>query len=295
MADSGAMRFDYYSAGVPEEPQKLIEALRVGLGATEVEGRPRGLRGYASQTVLRRGDITVATVLHGGNAGAMPNVFQSNECAHALAVFLRGSYPGHRVTRMDAAQDFDGPGAWDRLYALAMKIAVASRLKITQSGDWFWLVDGRTVYFGSWKSAVFVRLYEKGKQLGADITGIDGAGGCVDVRSDWCRIEVVVKPDGDARYRAASAAPQEAWGYSWWTAKMWKAISGSTVPRVSMQQHRIPDHERSFLHMVDQYGDAMERLRVERGWSSEQLGRVIQQLIDRKKNQRANWERSRAA
>jgi DNA relaxase NicK len=204
---------------------------------------------------------------------------------------VRDCYPVHRVTRLDAAQDYDGPGTWDKLHQVAVKHADAGGLKLHQAGDWHRLKDGRSIYLGSRKSSVFVRFYEKGKQLGADLVGT----GTVDVRTDWCRAELVLRPANDARSVAALSSPEEAWGFSRWTRNLLKALDNTEVERVNMNRHRIPDHEASFLHMVNQYESVLALINQDMGGSWAEVGEKIGELVRRKQSQRQNMRQSEFA
>jgi len=115
------------------------------------------------------------------------------------AEIARRLFPGHSVTRVDVAIDacFSAsssgltPGV---VLAGCVDVAVKHRLGTTMLGDWSGREDsGRTLYMGSAKSSVRVRVYEKGRQ--PDTMPAD---------PDWLRFELVYRPKGQQLRQAAS-------------------------------------------------------------------------------------------
>ena len=173
---------------------------------------------------------------------------------------------------MDAAEDFDGEGTWERLYGVCLALADERGLKIDQAGDWHRGIAGRTFYVGGRKSAVFARLYEKGKQLRG--LALDGG---ADISADLVRLEVQVRPDGPARMVAAAGAPEEAFGYADWSRELLGRVLGLDVDRVHIRERRESDDARAIEWLVRQYGEHLERLAERRGgWAAagEELCRV---------------------
>jgi DNA relaxase NicK len=264
------VRVDWYAATVRDDPESVLATLSGDLGAEVVEGR--ALHGYETGWDLKAGGSVVARMLCGGRNGA-PHVWASGDDTGALVSAVRGRWPRlHRVSRMDAAEDFDGEGTWDRLYRVSLALADERGLKIDQAGDWHREVAGRTFYIGGRKSAVFARLYEKGKQLRG--LALDGG---ADISADLVRLEVQVRPEGPARDRAAFGEPEEAFGYADWTRELGRQVLGLDVDRVHIRERRESDDERAIAWLVRQYGEHLERL-AERcgGWASvgDELGRV---------------------
>lgn len=223
------------------------------------------MHGYRQGFELRAGDLTVARVLAGGQ-NPYPHGFSSGGDAVRFAEIIRREFPDHRVTRLDAASDFDGAGAWDRITAAGLAFADAQGLRVNHAGDWHRGIEGRTLYLGSRKSAVFVRIYEKGIQEGGEAS------------PDWVRVEVVVRPAGDARMVAAQASAAEAWGFSSWTRDFSAMMLDLDVERVQMNQWRAPDDERAMRAVVSQYWRTFER-RASAGGSWEALGVEIGKYI----------------
>lgn len=252
------MRFDWYSATIRDEAQSVIERVAFKLDATVENSRPKN--GYASAHVLRREGRTVGTMLSGGRNG-WPHLFASGGDTDRLVPVVRGAWPDrHTVTRMDVAEDFDGPGTWDRLAQKTLEIADEKRLKINQAGDWHRKIDGRTLYIGAPSSAVRARLYEKGIQLRGE--ALDGG---PEISTDLVRLEVQVRPEGAARQHAASCSPEAAYGYADWTQELARRVFALEIERVRIKELRESDNERALEFMAKQYGAHMQKRADELG------------------------------
>lgn len=256
-------RFDWYAASINVGVERLRDILARDLRAS-VRPEDGARHGFHNREVARDADgRVVATLLHGGN-GDIPHAYASSDSAHTFAGIVREYWPDrHRVSRVDAALDFDGPGTWSKLLdlcqgiAAGVKVAGDERSRVTkvrtgQMGDWFHGEHGRTFYLGSFKSAVLVRLYEKGIQLREDAA----KHGVVrdDISDDLVRLEVQVRPDGDSKRLAASASPLEVFGYAAWSRELLRRVQGVDVERVHIKERRDSDHERALQWMVQQYG-----------------------------------------
>lgn len=283
-------RFDWYAATVNASVENLRHVLSRDLAASVApEDGPR--HGFHFREVAR--DLegrTVATLLHGGN-GDIPHTFASSDTAHKFAEIIRREWPDrHRVSRVDAALDFDGPGTWDKLLSLCEGIASgervegdlrrrASKVRTNQMGDWFHGEHGRTFYLGSFKSAVLVRLYEKGIQLREDAAR-RGVTRDDDFTDDAVRLEVQVRPDGDSKRLAATATPLEVFGYADWSRELLRRLRGvNDIQRVHIKERRDSDTERAMQWMAHQYaGPILEEVQRLGGW--EALGRDLRRRIE---------------
>lgn len=275
-------RFDWYAATIREDPQALLRRLADNLGGEVVNGKPK--QGYARGDFIRRDGSTIVTVYSGGRNGH-PHAFASGDDADEFVPLVRALYgPTHHVTRMDAAIDFDGPGTWDRLFPIVRDLALGlpfpgdprrrvSEVSVSQSGDWLRPVAGRTFYVGSFKSAVLVRLYEKGKQLRG--LAVDGG---ADISEDLVRLEVQVRPEQAARFKAASSAPVDAFGYADWSRELLRRVTAADVPRVHIRERRESDHERAMHWLITQYGEHLAtEAEAVGGW--DMLARSLQRRV----------------
>lgn len=272
------MRFDWYQATIQAHPVEIAEVLRSAYGA-EVH-RTRGMHGYTQGFDIVTANGTAAKILAGG-INQHPNAWASGEDTDTFVDVVRGTWPDdHTVSRMDAAEDFTGAGSWDKLNSTCLDVADSLKLKVSQAGDYHRLEDGRTLYVGSRKSPVFLRLYEKGKQLRAKVTH-----GAEDISADWCRLEAQIRPQKLSKKAAAYSTPEQAWGFSAWTQTLANRILDLDVPRVQMHVWREPDDQRAFDFMIRQYGPMLNRLCQDLGdWKV--VGMQIGDAISRRNNAR---------
>lgn len=273
------MRFDWYGATVQAFPEAVLGVLRSDLSQVYLrEDRRSGRNNYKwADTFLDPFGDEVCALLHGGS-NPYPHVQARGEHSPIVSDVLRRAYPGyHRVTRADCAIDFDGPGCWDRLFALLQAFASEMGLKWRTIGDFRLDRDpssGRTAYVGSRESTVTVRLYEKGLKENQE------AGEAV-YSSDWCRLEVEVKPPKlEGRLKLAKLSPLELWGCSLWSCKLLSRVNGLDVERTTMSVRKEPDHVRAIKHMLLQYGPALRLLYADLG-SDEALGSFIRQELQK--------------
>lgn len=258
-------RFDWYAATIRDDAQSVLGLLEGHVPGSRVIDLGKGKNGYTMGHQIKVDDSVFCTVYSGGTNGN-PHAFASGDDSPAFASLVRDLWPvqrdrkgapigGHHVTRMDAALDYEAPGAFDRLSRTGLDLVDEleykknRKIKVTHYTG-HRPEDGRTLYIGSFKSAVLVRIYEKGKEIRS--RAIDDA---ADVSDDWVRFEVQVRPEREARFRAAEGTPLEAFGYSDWSKELLYRVEGLEVERVHRTERRESDHERAMYWLMRQYGD----------------------------------------
>lgn len=258
------MRFDWYAATCPgAPPMELLEGLRSDLGGTVREGRRRLGYGQAFQ-VIDKGDEVLCEVLCGSVSGGHmePHACATGEAAHEFALALRERLPDHRVTRMDAAEDFDEPGAFERITRTMMEVKARTGVK----GRWIKPdepEDGATYYLGSTSSAVSARGYQKGLQVRKKLHPLTR-----DLVSEhWARLEVQVRPGkGAAKDLAASCTPEQAWGFATWSQELAREALSLDVARLQgLGWKGQTDDDRALDWMLRQYGGLLGRLHRDLG------------------------------
>ena len=253
------MRFDWYAATVPElPPMELLDAVCRGLGGTVIEGRRR--LGYAQCFRVNnvQGDA-LAEVLVGsvGKNNLPPHVVATGDKAPALASLLRESFPSHRVSRFDAAEDFDRVGAFADLTRVMGEVAAENHVK----GLWITPDDpdeGATYYLGGKSSAVTCRCYQKGLQLRKTVhPGLQPM-----ISTDWARLEIQVRPPKQlGKIIAATLTPEQAWGFAGWSQALALAALNLNIPRVEgLCWKPQSDDDRAFDWMCRQYGPLLGRV-----------------------------------
>lgn len=262
------MKFDWYTASIDQTPRHVVDGLLSKLPFASVEdARPR--YGFRHAHTIRSGMVEHCSVMYGGKAvGDAVLVDSSGRDAHEVSGHIRELFPGHRVTRADVAEDYRSPEAFDALQAIGKGIADEYRLKVGMAGDWYRGKEGRTLYVGSPKSDVFVRIYEKGIQLESD--------------PNWVRLEAQVRPNGGSRVVAALIRPHEFFGFRNWLQALGERLSIPDVERIKAgTEWRPPDHDRAYKAMVTQYARTLKRMCEELGsWDCVglQIGQDIETL-----------------
>jgi DNA relaxase NicK len=222
----------------------------------------RPLKGYHTAAQFVVGGESIFKIQHGGqNEQYGANVIGSGGSAQRLAEIVRQNFPSHRVSRVDSCEDYHHPDVYEYLRERALKIAEASKLDVREitkpiaSSD-----DGKTLYLGSPSSAVTMRIYEKGKQLGCS--------------TDWVRAELQVRPKKDAKLLASLLSAEQLWGFSKWSALMALEMGKTDAQRVDVNAYQKSDQERAYRFMLKQYGPMLSRLMPHHG-SWEALGAQI--------------------
>lgn len=268
--------FDAYSATVFANADSLLDDLTclmesAGMFSTPDEG-PK-VRFYAHNNVLvdLKGHRLLS--IKSGGSNPHPHVECTGRASPVVAQYLREQYR-HRPTRIDHAIDRRAPGLFARLVRASKKLARQHGLKWNPSGDWATPDAGRTIYLGSRKSQVFVRIYEKGLQyaygLGIPVT---------DELRQWVRIEIEFKPQTDA---AKSLAPTmdgpQLWGSTFWTNQFASEVLAMTTETVSIRERRESNRERALRYMVAQYRTHLRDLLAECGGDVAEFGQVVADL-----------------
>lgn len=254
--------FDWYAATLGAPVGAIEHQLNRYLGTDSKLAR--GLHGYPAGLDFTREGETVAKMIFGGDRS--PHVWATGSDARDLARILRWIWPKHNVTRCDVAYDFMEGTPWAALYGACLTVADLlengtprqRKLKLNMAGDWARAEEGypggRTLYVGSFKSPVMVRLYEKGKQMRALYPDQ-----LEKYPEGWVRLEVQVRPEGPARRDVAQLEPDAIWGVARWTRQLWQLLHGGDLAPVLMAQHRPPDDARAWHFMVRQYGPLLRR------------------------------------
>jgi hypothetical protein len=276
------MRFDWYAATIPQDPNVVILTLSSVLDA-EVRSS-KGMHGYTQGFEFvhpERG--VIARCLSGGNRGAHPHAWASGDDTDKFVQVVRETFPDHEVTRFDSAEDFSSPGIFESLRSTLRNVAVEHRLKFPCIEDTLNPSEGRTQYIGSRKSPQFARLYEKGKQLQSmrmpnAATVINPSTGEIISSEDWTRLELVVRPEKTGRIIAATATPEQAWGFTDWTQHLAKDAFLLECERVFTRQHKYSEDDKALAWMISQYGNMLTRQAISKG-GFDNLGLHIGDLI----------------
>jgi DNA relaxase NicK len=124
---------------------------------------------------------------------------------------------------------------------------------------------GRTVYLGSPKSAIRVRLYEKWLESPGEY--VEGTN----------RVEVQLRPASRVKREVSAWSPMETFCASRVTRRIADQLADDLVPKSTLHVNRgTPDLERSLEAMGEQYGGAVDRFLQ---WSGGDVDRVLAHLL----------------
>lgn len=256
------MRFDWYQASIPGVPPEVVMEALASVDFYGDWERTKPLRNYDAGAEFVVGGQTRFKINYGGqNAEHGANVIGSGQSAQALADIVRDRFPSHRVSRLDSCEDYFHVDVYEYLREEALKIARQQRVKCREivkpisDSD-----DGRTLYLGSETSAVCMRIYEKGKQLGRE--------------KDWVRAELQVRPQKDVKSVMAYLDPVQVWGLSKWSHAMAVQLGNTDLKRVDVQIYQPSDHDRAYGFMLKQYRRVLETMLASHG-SPEAVGAQI--------------------
>ena len=253
--------FDWYQCSLPNDPSDVIGAAENWFRKESqmcVQIRPAVPQApYKTAVELYSEypshEVSFCTVHYGGTNDRM--MFRStSDRAEKGARFIRECFPEHQVSRLDAAIDFDeGPDWFMTLADWLIEYANNSspRMTLDFRGDWSQGRNGRTLYVGTRKSAVYIRLYEKGVKEIQE--------GNVAASPDWVRFEAEIKPEKKpGKIALASMTPSECFGTAKILARFADVVCGAQVEPVKITKvHRMKDHDRAMAHLAHQYGDVL--------------------------------------
>lgn len=264
------VRFDAYTATMrgPTVPD-LLDLIGVSDDDT-IDERP-GFHGFGMRLSVRDDTRTEWAAIQYGGQHDRIMVEVKGDKTPAVVEAIRSVIPDHRCTRMDSCADWDEPGAFDRLYQQCKAVKQAHRIKGEMRGDWEdHPDDGRTYYLGAPTSTARVRLYEKGRQ--PEYRHLH--------RPHWTRLEVQVRPTGEARETYAKVAPSDAWGASRWTRELAQRVLRDHIdPHPAGTIYRRPHRDAAIDWMCRQYGVHLVSLAEDLG-SWECLGYTLRDIIN---------------
>lgn len=268
MISTNAPEVDWYAATIRRPEDQVLDSFLAAL-ADERPVATRPANGYGHAWELRRDGRRCALVLGGGQHD-FPHVVGTGEDAPRVARLAR-AFP-HAVSRVDVCVDTEDAGAYETLRAALLRIARAhgtSTREISSPTD---PDAGRTLYVGSTKSQHMARLYEKGKQLRAEVD-----------RPGWVRWELQIKPEKARREWAAGASPLDLLGAAAWSRAFVSATLSLDPDRAPIRARRVSDLDGALDACAAQYGGRLlELLAHHRGdvelFALDLLGRINKPL-----------------
>lgn len=267
---------DWYTATISDD---ILEALQLINDTFEVHNVGKGFRGYTNSSRVHyrsQGVQRYWTLAQNDDHSRMkPSIDGSSYSGADLRGFLVGSEIPHETTRIDIATDFRG--CFDSIADEVVEFGKANGLGLDRVGDWVYGENGRTQYIGSFKSATYGRLYEKGKELQSK--------GFKRAEDDYLRLEICLRPkkmkNGQkiAQF-VASASLEDALSTSKWATELFNMLFGMKLAPIRNEYLKNTDLDLALEHMIAQYGKLLRQKSYELGgldmigeWLIDQLGR----------------------
>jgi hypothetical protein len=232
------VKFDAYAGTLAYKPEHVWDLFRKDLGLDLERRSPKW--GFDAAVIGQRGQDNPIWAMWGKKYSGTWVSCQGPRSPEFVQI-IREHMPVHGVSRADVCEDYTNPGAWDFIVSTALALADELSLSVRHVGDWHRAEKGRTLYLGSRDSPYFVRIYEKGKQLGAD--------------PHWVRVEVELKPASKDKERWSLASPQQVAYAVPWGREFWARLGHLEPDRVIQVPPPPPKNlESRTLALVAQYG-----------------------------------------
>jgi hypothetical protein len=249
------MKFDAYAGNVTgSRPEEVAAMLAFGVQGRPERGRPRGR--YGDVFEVKDGAESVGWVGHDSALDAAYFEFKGARTPDVVTSIRKHWPDAHTVSRMDSCEDYSAAGAFEQLVALLDRCKdprVKSDEIRPRDGD-----RGRTIYYGSPTSRVYVRCYEAGKMKERLHFN----------RPDWARAEAQVRPGKAIEKRvAAQCSALDAWGFGKWTQRAAEELSQVDVQRF-VRTDPPPTYDRTTLYIARTFRRHLEEMRADFGaWS----------------------------
>lgn len=213
------MKFDAYAASIRgHEFGYVAERVAAAVGGIISRGKPQ--RRYASTLSIDSGPRMAAWIGQDEATGLI-YVEGKGETTPDLVRGIRVHFPDHSAPRIDVAEDYNDPGAFEALQSLIRKHK-GDRVKggyVALPDD---VQDGKTWAAGTRGGVGYLRLYEAGKH--PDRLHLN--------KPDWVRAEVEMRPHyARDKLAAAKMSPLDVWGLSSWTHKVGQALAQVPINR----------------------------------------------------------------
>lgn len=258
------MKFDAYAGNVWGGKFEQVAELIAHRTHTRLE-RARSRARYGAVLEVFDGAAPIGWVADDSGNQAAYFEFKGVRTPDVAAALQADLAPGaFNISRADVCEDFDEPGAHRRLVALVDATKGDSRVEslamTPRNGD-----RGETIYWGSPKSAMRVRCYEKGKQAENLHLG----------RPNWARLEAQVRPSKSAQKAlAATLKPLDLWGFAAWSKNVAEAITGLELARFAPPQE-APQFDRTTLYLARTFQRHLSEMLADFG-SWECIGREFE-------------------
>ena len=243
------MRFDCYGATIrTDTPRDIVLCLSEALN-TKPEAGPI-IRRFGQTTGFNVGPKLAVWM------GIDPNpqtdicyIEAKGETTPKVVAALREAFPMHSAPRVDVCEDYDEPGAFERLQGI-VRASKGPRVK----GGYIALPDdekdGRTWAAGTRGGVGYIRVYEAGKHPDRLHLG----------RPNWARAELEARPHY-ARDKLAAGwmTPLQIWGLCSWTHRVGERLTTCAINRFEPEVRQY-SHEKTTLYIARTFRRHLEEM-----------------------------------
>lgn len=261
------MKFDFATISVPEHGETVLEAFQEAHDYAKFS-ISRGQNSFNRGGYFTSYDQNKIAEFYWDmpTSPKITNVWLRGRNAHNHLPWFRENYQDHNTTRLDSCEDYTFPGAWDQITGIAYQVRERFNLKSSNEGDWHpHHGHGRTLYIGSRRSAVFLRIYEKGKQLQNEHDEID---------LDWVRAEIQVRPPSRNKNKYTNVNSVQLWSATNWSREFFHRLTGLNLPKLKLDPLPRSDNEKREIALLRQYGPHLDYLLEQHG-SADNVGNYL--------------------
>lgn len=238
------------------------------------------LNGYQMAVkIVRDGEKLVHCLTAGTGQNECGSHFIAAHTASEVYPVLQDMFPSHSVSRLDACEDYTGPGTWDTLETMLTQVCTEYGVTMAPYGEGHKRPDGtrdatkgRTWYCGSKNSAFRIVLYEKGlEQLAKGLPG----------DPLHVRLEVRVRPASRSKELVAQARPHpsELLGMSRWGKRVGELLGVADLKRMAIgSTWKASDNEQLAMKIVRMFERGVGKLLADN--TAEQIGLMLRDAYE---------------
>lgn len=237
------------------------------------------LNGYRiAVKITRDGEKLVHCLTAGTGQNIGGSHFIAAHTASEVYPIIQDMFPDHAVARLDACEDYTGPGTWDQLEKMLTQVCSDFNVSMAPFGEGHIRPDGsrdatkgRTWYCGSKNSAFRIVLYEKGlEQLAKGI------------KDDpfRVRLEVRIRPASKAKELVGRWRPKpvDLLGMSRWGKRVGEYLGAADLNRMAIgSTWKASDNEQLAMKIVRMFERGIEKALAEN--SDQQLGQMLREAF----------------
>jgi len=241
------MKFDAYAATIRDQDMKSVAVcLADSLGGIVSKGKP--MRRYSETLNIDTGQRMAAWIGVQQDTGLI-YLEGKGETTPELVKVLREHYPVHTTPRIDVAEDFNDPGAFNALQDLIRKHK-GPRVKggyVALPDD---VEDGKTWAAGVRGGVAYLRVYEAGKH--PDRLHLQ--------LPYWVRAEVEMRPHyAKDKEAAATMSPLDVWGLTAWTHNVGQALTQVPINRYEPEIRKY-SHDKTTYYIANTFRRHLEEM-----------------------------------